>query len=158
MASPAPRLEVVRAPDEVSPEAQAMLDVIAGLERDVRGWAKRFAELQRDKNAEARAHDSWPKIMLLFRYWQEMTGHTRARWTGDRFWLALPLWQEFGTGNCAAGVAGIAHDPNRKPMKNGKVEVYDGWDLLFRSTATLERYIVRRPRGWVLPPQFGEAK
>lgn len=149
-----PRLQVVPAPAEIDPQFQAMQDVIAGLEHDVRVWAKRFAELQRDKNAEARAHDSWPKLMALFSYWRELTGHTRARWTGDRFWLALPLWQEFGTGNCAAGVAGIAHDPNRKPMKNGKIEVFDSWELLHRNAGTLERYIRRRPKGWTLPPQF----
>jgi hypothetical protein len=154
-AEPARHLAIVEAV-EVDPQAQAFLDTIAGLEHDVRSWARRYAELQRDKNAEARAHDSWPTLSALFTYWRQLTGHGRARWTGDRFWLALPLWQTFGTGNCAAGVAGIAHDPNRKPMKNGKVEVFDSFELLFRNAGTLERYIRRRPRGWVLPPQFKE--
>src|ERR1035438_9735804 len=155
MAAEPARLAVVRAePVEVSPELQAMQDVIDGLERDVRGWAKRYAELHRDKMAEARMHESWPTLMALFRYWQTLTGHKRARWTGNRFWLALPLWQTFGTGNCAAGVAGIAHDPNRKPMKNGKVEVFDSWELLFRNAGTMERYIRRRSKDWALPSQF----
>lgn len=158
MAAEPARLAVVRAePVEVSPELQAMQDVIEGLERDVRGWTRRYAELHRDKMAEARMHESWPTLMALFSYWQNLTGHTRARWTGDRFWIALPLWQTFKTGNCAAGVAGIAHDPNRKPMKNGKVETFDSWELLFRNAGTLERYIKRRPSDWVLPPQFEES-
>ena len=154
MATPALKVVEATGPIDVPSEQRAMLDVIEGLERDIRGWTRRYAELQRDKDAEARAHESWPTLMALFAYWREETGHLKARWTGDRFWAALPLWQSFGTGNCAAGVAGIGHEPNRKQLKNGRWEVYNSWELLFRNAGTLERYAKRRPKDWVLPARF----
>ena len=108
----------------------------------------------RDKDAEARANEAWPTIMALHDYWRVQTGHKRARWTPDKFWMAWPLWTEFKTGNCAAGIAGIAHEPNRKLLKNGRWEMFDSWKLLFRDSVTLERYIKRRPVDWTLPERF----
>jgi hypothetical protein len=142
---------------EECPSCQAKEDELKELIRKFRGQSRELAELRRDKDAEARAHESWPTLFKLFCYWQEMTGHSKAKWGPGRFWDALPLWGTFGTGNVAAGVAGIAFDANRKPMKNGRVEVFDSWELLFKNAGTLERYIKRRPADWVLPERFKEA-
>lgn len=132
-------------------------DEVKELLKKFRGQSRELAELRRDKDAEARAHQAWPLLGALFLYWQELTGHTKAKWEPGRFWDALPLWKTFGTGNCAAAIAGLAFDANRKPMKNGKIEVYDSWELLFRNAGTLERYIKRRPTDWELPDRFKEA-
>jgi hypothetical protein len=136
------------------PNCQAKDDEYDELLRKFRSQSRELAELRRDKAREAREHKAWPTLQALFDYWRELTGHAKAKWTPDRFWHALTLWSDFGTGNCAAGIAGIAYQPNRKQMKNGKWEVYDSWELLFRETGTLERYIKRRPEGWELPELF----
>jgi hypothetical protein len=126
-------------------------DELAELWRKFRGQSRELAELRRDRDAEARAHRAWPVLLMLFDYYKVLTGHGRARWTPDRFWCALGLWREFGSGNCAAGIAGIAYDPNRKQLKNGRFEVFDSWELLFRNSGTFERYCRRRPKDWVCP-------
>lgn len=136
------------------PNCQAKDDEFDELLRKFRSQSRELAELRRDRAREAREHEAWPTLKALFDYWREQTGHAKAKWTADRFWHALTLWSDFGTGNCAAGIAGIAHDPNRKQMKNGKWETFDSWELLFRETGTLERYIKRRPVDWVLPDLF----
>ena len=153
---PAAALKIVEAVDSapVDPQYQAMLDTIDGLQRDIRGWARRYADLQRDKNAEARSHEAWPVALRLWGYWVEQTGHARAKWSQDRFWILLPHLQQWGAGNCAAAIAGIAFDANSKRLKNGKLEVFDTWELCFRSTGTVERYMRRRPSGWALPAGF----
>jgi hypothetical protein len=124
------------------------------LERKFRAQSRELGLLRADKDAEARAHESWPTLMKLHIHWQEKTGHSKARWTTDKFWQALSLWQEFGTKNVAAGIAGIAYQPNSTLLRNGKTEVHDTWKLLFRDSTTLERYIKRRPKDWILPQQF----
>ncbi len=154
-------LKVVEAADPIPIDLQyqAMQDTIDGLERDIRGWARRYADLQRDKNAEAAAHQAWPTLLALFKYWQTLTGHTRVKWMTKRcgaakFWLALPIWEEWGTGNFAAGIAGFAYDPYTKPIKNGKLEVYSDWETLCKDSGAMRRYIGRRPLDWVLPPEL----
>lgn len=129
---------------------------LSELTRKMRGLARELGELRRNREEEARQHQAWPTLLALWDYYRQLTGHTKARWTAERFWVALALWRAFGTGNIAAGIAGIAYDANRRELKNGKIEVYDSWELLLRNADTLERYIRRRPKDWTLPPQFAE--
>ena len=121
------------------------------LERKMRGLARELGELRRDKDAEARAHRAWPTAVALWEYWVELTGHTRAKWTTDRFWILLPQLRDFGAKNCAAAIAGIAYNPNEKLQRNGKMELYDDWATCFGSAGKVERYIKRRAAGWQLP-------
>lgn len=136
------------------PNCRAVGDEYDELLRKFRSQSRELAELRRDRAAEAREHEAWPTLRALFDYWREQTGHAKAKWTADRFWDALNLWKEFGTGNVAAGIAGIGYQPNRKQLQNGKMEVFDSWELLFRKADTLERYIKRRPAEWELPELF----
>jgi hypothetical protein len=160
MASAAKHLRLVDENGEITefacPHCKHKEDEMTELLKKFRGQSRELAELRRDKDAEARAHDAWPTLTALFMLWRKETGHAKAKWGQGRFWDALPLWKAFGTGNFAAGIAGIAFDPNRKPMKNGTVEVFDSWELLVRNAGTLERYIKRRPSDWVLPAEFVE--
>src|SRR5690349_2764270 len=73
--------------EDACPGCAQREDVIKGLERDIRGWAARYAELKRDKLAEAEGSPEWPVAVRLFAYWQETTGHMRSGWTLDRFQL-----------------------------------------------------------------------
>ncbi len=131
-------------------------DQLAGAEKEIRAWRSRYSDLKRDREDEARRHAAWPTLVALFDYWRELSGHTKAQWSADRFWQALPLWRAWGTGNVAAGIAGITYQPNSKLLRNGKLEVYNSWKLLFKDTETMERYIRRRPKGWQLPDHLKE--
>ena len=147
--------EVVEATIEsLSAEVLYLRDVNGGLERDIRGWAHRYAELKREKDREAREHDAWPLIMQLFDYWRKEVGRKRARWTEDRFWLALPHFEHWGAANLAAAIAGLAYDPYTKVQKNGKTKKYNDWETLLKSAGALETYMARRPVGWECPEEF----
>lgn len=139
------------------PECRAKEGELGELYRKFKGQSRELAELRRDKEAEARDHKLWPIILQLFGYWQEQTGHKRVKWSPEHFWSALPLVVNWGVGNCAAAIAGAAHDPWTKETKNGKMEKYDDWETVFKNSGSVRRYINRRPRDWSLPEQFEEA-
>ena len=122
--------------------------------RKLKGMARELGEIRRDKNAEARAHQAWPIAVALFDYWKECTNHPRAKWTEDRFWLLLPHLAQFGPQNCAAAIAGIAHDHFTKQRANGTTVHYDAWETCFKNTGRVEESIRSRPKDWELPPQF----
>jgi hypothetical protein len=121
------------------------------LTRKLKAMARELGELRRDRHNEAIEHEKWPILFALFCLWQDETGHVRSRWTTARFWEGLPLLDAWGVGNFAAAIAGLAYDPGRKQLKNGKWEIYDSWELLTRNSDTFSRYMKRRPAGWELP-------
>lgn len=141
---------------ELKGELARSADVIAGLQRDVRGWAVRFRELQRDRAAEAREHDLWPIGERVFREWKRACRHPRSPWTPDRFWQAQPFLSDPGYGErvedretlLLRAVAGAAFDPHTARRRNGSIKRYDDWDLIFRNAGKVEEFACRAPRGW----------
>lgn len=137
-------------------ELQAKDHELDELIRKFKGQSRELGELRRDRDREAREHEAWPTLVKLHKYWRQQTGHTRVTFTPASFWVALPQLKNWGLGNLAAGVAGIAHDPNRRQLKNGKWETYDDWETLMRNQGNVRRYIGRRPEGWELPGELAE--
>ena len=137
-------------------ELAFLRDVVKGHEHTIRSWEHKYHELMRDKDAEARAHELWPAVVELFKYWQELTGHTRTGWTPERFWCAAAYVKGWGVGNIAAAIAGIAHEPFAKEQPGCAVKVskYDDWETVFKNNGAVRRYIGKRPAGWVLPERF----
>lgn len=136
------------------PSCQALQHELDELIRKFKGQSRELGEIRRDKDAEARAHEAWPTAVKLFEYWKSLTGHKRARWTEDRFWLILPHLRKLGSANCAAAIAGIAYQHYAQPRKNGTTEHFDGFETCFKDTGRVEAYVKRRPKDWVLPPEF----
>jgi hypothetical protein len=130
------------------------------LAKKYQGVLSENGKLKADKNREAAEHELWPVAIQLFEYWKEITGHKKAQWAprgnAERFWVMLPSLTHFGAKNCAAAIAGIAFDPNKRRLKNGRYEVYDGLETCFGSLEKTRRYILRRDPKWVLPAQFEE--
>ena len=120
-----------------------LTDEISGLETEKRSWRTRYQNLKRDKDAEAREHELWPKAVALFIEWQVATGHMRSKWSSDRFFLCMPYLRDDGFALCRAVVWGVAAHPNTKRVTAGYVEVYDDFELAFRNRATFERYARR---------------
>lgn len=142
-----------RCPGCVTSETQ-----IEMLERDLQGKRLRIAELEANRDAEARAHKWWPRAVRLFDIWRERSGHTRCEWTGERFWIAVPALRKFDDYMIERGIAGLCYDPHKSdPLKRGGVEIYNWWENLFLknrrpSTANVERYANRAPRDYAPPP------
>lgn len=135
-------------------ECRRKNDEIAGLERDVRGWAVRYAELKRDRDADAREHDMWPVGQQVFRQWRRDCRHPRSVWTADRFWLLEPFLTnprygkttEDRTRLCLLAVAGAAFDAFTVQRKNGSSKRFDEWERIFESAGSFEEFCNRAPR------------
>ena len=128
------------------PGCATLRDQLAGAERDVRAWRARYANLERDTEAEAREHALWDDAKALFGYWKGKTGHSRSRWTADRFWVVEPLLREYGDAMCRKAIDGAAFDPYTTTRRNGSVKRHDDWDLIFRNASKLEEFCNRAPR------------
>jgi hypothetical protein len=140
MAKPERHLRIV---DADSGEVLDSCPNCAGAEKEVRAWRVRYANLARDKDQEARDHDLWPKAITLFSEWKVATGKVRSKWSADRFWLCEPYLRNDGFVLCRWAVWGVAYMPNRKQLPDGNYEVYQDFELPFRSRGHFERYTNR---------------
>lgn len=124
-------------------------DVIKGLQRDIRGWAARYAELKRDKEEEARSHALWPDAVRLFRLWQRLCHHPRAGWDVERFEQVLPFLKKHGIAMCERAIVGAAFDAFETTRRNGSKKRHDGWELIHRSADKWEEFANRAPLDFV---------
>jgi hypothetical protein len=140
------------------PDIQRLEDEIRGLQRSLASESRRYEELKRDKDAEARAHQLWPKAMAIFEAWKVATNHPRAVWTADRFWTIEPFLRkkEYGLDACLRAIAGIAFDHYSAPRKNGTIRRFDEWDRPFKSADDLENRANAAPKGWRELPHFAD--
>jgi hypothetical protein len=138
------------------PECRRHLDEISGLERDLRGWAVRYAQLKRDKDTDAREHPMWPVGERIFREWRSVCRHPRSPWTPDRFWVIEPFLTNAKYGQeveqrvalCRRAVAGAAFDAFEVKRKNGTVKRFDEWARVFKDSSNFEDFCNRAPKGW----------
>lgn len=121
---------------------------LAGAERDIRAWRKRYGDLKADKEQEAHSHKLWAKAEMLFTEWRIATGRTRSRFSHDRFWLCEPYLRVDGFVVCRWAVWGVAYEPFTKTLPSGLVERYDDFELAFKTRGNFERY---SRRGWANP-------
>jgi hypothetical protein len=124
---------------------------IKGLERDVRTWIRRYDELRRDKDAEAREDALWPQGVRVFQAWQAATGHTRSVFNADRFFLIQPFLKntkQYGPEICLRAVAGIAYDCFSVKRKNGTIRKFDEFERAFKDAASVEERANAAPKDW----------
>lgn len=134
---------------------QELDDVIAGLQRDVKGWAARYAELKRDKDAEAQESPVWPAALRVFDYWRQQCKHPRSEFSLDRFEMVRPHLERLSAKKrgrpddpkvrleqaeaiCKLAVDGLAFDPFVTTQKNGRPKHHTGWHLAFETADRLE--------------------
>lgn len=120
-------------------------DVIAGLERDIRGWTTRYAQLERDRVADAMRHELWDQAEELFGYWRLRCKHPRSKFTFDRFEVVRPYLQKYGIDTCKKAIDGAAFDPYTTTLRNGRTKRHDDWGLIFRDADKLESFVNRAP-------------
>jgi hypothetical protein len=131
--------------------------IIKGLERDIRGWAVRYRQLEEDRDVAAREHELWKVGEYVFKGWQRLCNHGRTHYTADRFWCAEPFLARPKYGEtlrdrlveCLRAVKGAQFDPWRKPRKNGSVYVHDSWEVIFKSVGSYDEFRAKCPVGWV---------
>jgi hypothetical protein len=145
---------------EEHPELADLRVVIKGLERDVRTWIRRYDELRRDKEQEAREDALWPQAVRVFQAWQQATGHTRSTFNAERFFLIQPFLKntkQYGAEICLRAVAGIAYDCFSVKRKNGSVRKFDEWERVFKDARELEERANAAPKDWREREPFAQA-
>jgi hypothetical protein len=176
-AQPARHLRVVdtdtgEALDE-HPEIEALQVIIKGLERDVRTWIKRYDELKRDKEAEAREDNLWPVAVRIFQAWQKSTAQVRREagekrsatmrensvFDAERFFLVRPYLKNknHGPEYVLRAVAGIAFDHWAPRRANGSRKRYDEWERVFKNVGEFEERAASAPRDWREREPFAQA-
>jgi len=83
---------------------------IKGLKTEKRSWRLKYQNLKADKDAKAQRHLLFPLARELFDLYRELTGHARARWTPDRFWLCEPFIERHGEDECKLAIREMAGD------------------------------------------------
>jgi hypothetical protein len=123
---------------EKHPEVQMLEDQVAGLQRDVRGWASRYALLKRDKDLAARNHELYPDTELAFNEWKLKCNHKNSPFTADRFWVALPFMEnpKYGLKMVLRAIEGMAYDAYSVERRNGSPKVFNEWWRLFQVKAS----------------------
>lgn len=127
-------------------EIISLRDELRGVTRDLRSWMRRYAELERDRDVEARESDLWAPAVILFKQWQRETGHPRCQWTTARFELIKPYLSRHGIELCEKAIKGHAYDPWTTQRKNGTERRFDSWELLWRDEAHFEEAVNKCPR------------
>jgi hypothetical protein len=144
------------------PMCAAKDDVIAGLERDVRGWASRYALLKREKDKQAKEDPLWPVLEALYGLWRRECGHMRSRFSTDDFWAAQSHYERYGWDGCETAIAGARFDCWRTKRRNGSMKRHDDWAKnIFKDRASVEEMMKRAPEGFVpqgLPERFTSAE
>lgn len=133
------------------PSCAFLQDQLDGVERELRAWRFRYANLARDKEQEARDHRLWPEALDLFEQWKLECKHPRSEWTPDRFFAIMPLLKRYGYETCSRAIAGIAYDPYTRVRRNGTAQRFDEWERVFKDAGNLERFANCAPKGWQLP-------
>lgn len=118
-------------------------DQLDGAERDVRSWRARFAELQRDKEKDAKKHPLYRKAEELFAEWQRLCRHPRSKWDWQRFEVVRPFLKDHDYDLCLLAIQGAAFDPYTKARANGSIKRFDDWDLIFKSASKFEEFCSR---------------
>lgn len=137
------RIKIV---DEDSGEVLDQCPICEEHLREASRFRKIISDLRADKLKEAKQHPLYEQATTLFNEWKIATGKNKSRWPGphgDRFWLALPYLDTDGFVICRWAVWGIAYEPNRKQLPTGQVEIFQDWELCFRSRGHFERYSMR---------------
>jgi hypothetical protein len=144
---------------EGCPACAVKEDEIKGLERDIRGWAARYAELKRDREREAREHDAWPIGMRLFRVYCQLTPRQdgqprRLSFDAARFECWLQHFHKWGEEMCLRAIVGRVFDHHTAQRKNGTTIHYFEWERIFGNagkmtpTENFEESCRRAPADW----------
>jgi len=129
-------------------ENQRLEDLISGLQRDIAAEHFRYEKLKRDNSKSAKHHEHYSEVEIAFRYWKDYCKHPRSQFTADRFWLALPYYEnpKYGLKLMIRAIKGAAYDPFITTRRNGTQQRHDGWELIFRDAGKFEEFVNKAPR------------
>lgn len=147
-------------------ESKAALEAkaveLAGAERDLNTWRRRFNELKLDKEAEAREHEAYDTALDLFSLWCRAAGEAEgkdkpkgAKFSAERFRLILPFITNDGTDLCVRAIVGRCFQHFFQRRDNGSTIHYLEFERIFGSKGqgntardNFEESANRAPKDW----------
>lgn len=122
-------------------------DVIAGLQRDIRSWSMRYADLKRDRDISAKTHPRYEDAKLAFKHWQHACNHKRSPFTSDRFFAVLPFLEnpKYGLKLVNRAIDGAAFDAFEVRRRNGSMKRFDEWERIFKNAGNFEEFCNKAP-------------
>lgn len=134
------------------PQCQVMQDKLDGAEKDINAWRTRYANLKRDKEAEARKSPVWTDAVRLFRLWKVIDHHPNSEFTHERFAMVEPILKlkppKGGVELCVRAIVGKHFDPFTTRRKNGTTQRHTGWHLIFGERTKFEEACCKAPDDW----------
>lgn len=133
------------------PEALTLLHQldtqISMMDRDLKGKRLRIAELEADREQEARDHPLRPQVDAVHACWKAATGKRRPLHFSDVFSIAAAV-NKLGFDTCLRAVVGARFDPYTKRQRNGQTKRYDDLDTIFKTFGKVSDFAGRAPEDW----------
>lgn len=121
------------------------------LERDIAGKRLRIAELEADREQEARDHPLRPQVDAVHACWKRVTAKRRPLHFSDVFSIAAAV-NKLGFDACLRAIVGAKFDPYTKRQRNGQVKRFNDLDTIFKTFGKVSDFAGRAPEGWAPDP------
>lgn len=135
---------------EVCPNCEAVRRDVESLEAELRIKRRKITELEGSRERRAEQSEHWDHARAFFHHWQAVCNKRRSPWSHDRFWAIEPFMRKrhITAGLLLRAIDGAAYQSWCSERSNGTFEVHNGWDKIFASSSSVEKYSNRAPRDW----------
>lgn len=110
-----------------------------------------IARLKADEDRKAADNPYRRHVDILIACWRKACNRKREP-SAEEILKACARVKKRGLVACLTAIAGAAYDPTKKERRNGTVERFDDFELIFRSDAKMAGFIARAPQGWAPNP------
>lgn len=117
----------------------------------LKGADLEVARLRADEDEKARDNPYRGQADILVACWKAAC-HRKREPSAEEILKACARLKKRGLAACLTAIAGAAYDPTKRERRNGTVERFDDFELIFRSDAKLQSFIDRAPTGWTPDP------
>lgn len=133
-------------------EQNRELRVLLGRAEDrVKGLDLQIARMQADLDETAAADPNRPKVDVLVACWKAACNR-RSDPSAEELLKACARVKKLGLARCLKAIAGAAYDPTKRERRNGTVERFDKFELIFRSPEKTQSFVDRAPVNWTPDP------
>ncbi len=143
------RSVVVQHDDPAWPIAWALRETETSLklaEQDLRSKRALIKRLREDADKDRKTCPEREVIERLFTHWQERCNHKRSKLTAERFDAARAMiGKDYTEVEMMMAIEGAAFDPFIRPRKNGTMQRFDEFELIFRDGKHLEAFACKAP-------------
>lgn len=113
----------------------------------LKGADLEIARLRADEDEKAESNPYRGQADVLVACWKAACKRRRDP-SAEEILKACARLKKRGLAQCLRAIAGAAYDPTRRERRNGTVERFDDFELLYRSDAKMASFADRAPIGW----------